>query len=123
VGFAVLILILGIITAYLSVAVRRIPVYARKHVEAELSRYPSLYRSNNGSYTIEGLRREAVWGGVGKALFWVWVDIAEWVTSRMVDSLTSEERKAKQIEEARKMIAEYDAEQAAKDKWDAQFNS
>ena len=114
---------LGIVTAYMWVAVRRIPVYARKRVEYELSRWGSLYKEDKGAYTLTGLRREAVWSGVGKALFWIWIDFFSWITDNMVNSLTSEERKAKQVEEARKMIAEYDAEQAAKDKWDAQFNS
>lgn len=115
--------IVSIVAGYLYAAVRRIPGYARKHVDYTLTRWGSLYKKGTYPYTLPQLRREAVWAGVGKGLFWLWIDIYDWITNRMVDSLTSEERKAKQVEEARKMIAEYDAEQAAKDKWDAQFNS
>lgn len=114
---------ISIVAGYLYAGVRRMPGFARGYVESQLAIYPNLYRDASGGYSLPGLRRTAVWVGVGKGLFWVWIDIYRWITNRMVDNLTSEERKAKQVEEARKMIAEYDAEQAAKDKWDAQFNA
>lgn len=115
---------ISIVAGYLYAGVRRMPGFARGYVESQLVEYPSLYNELiPGGYTMAGLRRTAVWVGVGKGLFWIWIDIYRWITNRMVDNLTSEEHKAKQVEEARKMIAEYDAEQAAKDKWDAQFNS
>lgn len=111
---------LAIIGTYLSFAARHVMPFAKDYAREQVQAYPSLYADKSAYFREEtkqlrsDLNREAVWIGVGKALFWPWVLICRAITSRLVNSLTAEERKAEELKEARRVIAEYEAEQAAK---------
>jgi hypothetical protein len=65
------------------------------------------------------LYRECATWAILQALIWVWVDLWRALVSYVTDASTVEERKARKLAEARKIIAEYEIEQQTKreNKW------
>lgn len=100
---------LAVIGVYLLIGTRFVIPFARDHVAAALGEFDTLYESRSERAR---LNREAVWVGIFKALVWVWVLLARWITRHLVDNLTAPERKAEELKAARKIIADYEAEQA-----------
>lgn len=103
---------LAVVIAWLLAAPRFVMPFARDHVEAELKEFAILYKNDKPER--DRLNRTAIWVGVFKALFWPYVLIYRWITGRLVHRLTAPERKAKELADARKVIADYEAEQARK---------
>lgn len=92
----------GVIVGYWVVAFLRLPVYWRRWLAEDP--YP-WERGSKHQYN------SVAWTSLGVATVWPYYEAGRWVRDTLINRMTVEERKQKQVEDARKIIADWEAEQ------------
>jgi hypothetical protein len=85
-----------------------LPSYYERHKAKNLSGY-SFYKTDP-----ERLRRDSISEGIFAALWWMFIEPGMLLRNIFGNHMTAEERRQEQVEEARRIIAQYEAEEAAK---------
>lgn len=97
----------GWVVAHWAVAVRRTPVWFRRFYDLDRKQFHSIHSK-------EQSRRSAAWHVMGLVWIWPWYEGLRWVRDTIVRRMTAEEREQERLEAARKVIADYEAEQFRK---------
>lgn len=82
-----------VVGLYWVVAIKKIPVYYRRHEENENCLCNS--------------EKEIAWVAILLASVWPYYEAGRWVQNRVIHSVTAEQRKQAEYEKAEKIVAEY----------------
>jgi len=94
----------GWIIAHWAVAVKRTPVWFRTFYDLDRKNFSFIH-------SVEQSRRSAAWHVMGIVWIWPWYEGLRWVRDTIVHRMTVEERKQEELDKARRVIADWEAEQ------------
>lgn len=105
-GWIVFWIIFGI---YVMIGVKRIPVYFHRVDQFHQDNYPYTYAE-------KGANKDSAWGAIFLAAVWPFYESGRWLQNYVIKTVTAEQRRQAEYDNAEKIVAEYKKRKAREER-------
>lgn len=89
-----------VVAAYWAIGIKRMPVYYNRAFAHNRKEWSSIR-------TVEQAQKESAWVCLGIASVWPYYEGGRWLRDHIVHTMTAEQRRQQEYENAEKIVAEY----------------